>query len=365
MITRPLEDAPSYYGNGFTALQLNQVSGSRIANNNLFLNGSYAWPATSENNIVDQDPLFISAPAVVNGPIDISATDFSITTNSPAIDAGDPSYTPENDFLGNSRPAANAILSSSFENSVDGWSTFGPATIQTIGNTSQTGNSSLLTTERSESWHSPKLVLDNLLTVGETYTFYVWVRLAQGVSGTSQLTIKNTTLNTFTNLTSVTDSSDQEWTLLTGDYTYGSADNLFVYVKGPTMDDGGGDYFIDDFSLMPQGSPAVDFSNVDDIVDIGAYEFIGNSLSAISPVDSNSNFILYPNPASDRLQISNLLKKDIVLVYDLFGKTYKLSQTHHQQTRTIEVSNLSTGLYILKIINPSKNKTQTLRFIKH
>jgi parallel beta-helix repeat protein len=365
VITRPLEDTPSYYENGFTALQLNQVSGSRIANNNLFLNGTYAWPATSENNIVDQDPLFVLSPAVVNGPIDISATDFSITPNSPAIDAGDPSYSPIYDFLGNSRPiVSTAISSSSFENSTGGWSAFG-SSVELSQEVSKTGNSSLLTSNRTLNWHSPKLVLDNLLTVGETYTFYVWVKLAQGVSGTSQLTIKNTTLNTYTNLTSVTASSDQEWTLLTGDYTYGSADNLFVYVKGPTMDDGGGDYFIDDFSLMPQGSPAVDFSNVDDIVDIGAYEFLGNSLSAISPSDSNSDFILYPNPASDRLQISNLLKSDIVLVYDLFGKTYKLSQTHYQQTRTIEVSNLSTGLYILKIINPSKNKIQTLRFIKH
>ena len=368
VITRPLEDAPSYYENGFTALQLNQVSGNRIANNNLFLNGSYAWPATSENNIVNQDPLFVSSPSVVNGPIDISATDFSITLNSPVIDAGDPSYTPENDFLGNSRPIAfNAISSSSFENSTGGWSAFG-STVGLSQDVSKTGNSSLLTSNRTLNWHSPKLVLDNLLTVGETYTFYVWVKLAQGISGTSQLTIKNTTLNTYTNLTSVTASSDQGWTLLTGDYSYGSDDNLFVYVKGPPIIqgfDGDGDYFIDDFSLMPQGSPAVDFSNDDDIVDIGAYEFLGNSLSAISSSDSNSDFILYPNPATDRLQISNLLKRDIVLVYDLFGKTYKLSQTHHQQTRTIEVSNLSTGLYILNIINPSKNKTQTLRFIKH
>ena len=182
--------------------------------------------------------------------------------------------------MGNSRPAANAISSSSFENSTGGWSAFG-STVELSQEVSKTGNSSLLTSNRTLNWHSPKLVLDNLLTVGETYTFYVWVKLAQGVSGTSQLTIKNTTLNTYTNLTSVTASSDQEWTLLTGDYTYGSADNLFVYVKGPTMDDGGGDYFIDDFSLMPQGSPAVDFSNVDDIVDIGAYEFLGNSPSAI------------------------------------------------------------------------------------
>ena len=330
------------------------------------MNGSYAWPATSENNIVDQDPLFISAPAVVNGPIDISATDFSLTTNSPAIDSGDPNYTPVYDFLGNSRPVAlNAISYSSFENSIGGWSAFGPTTVQTSVNAAKTGNTSLLTSNRTTDWHSPKLVLDNLLTLGETYTFYVWVKLAQGVSGTSQLTIKNTTSNSYSNLSLETTSSDQEWTLLTGDHPYNSTDNLFVFVKGPPMDDGGGDYFIDDFSLMPQGSSAVDFSNVDDIVDIGAYEFLGNSLSAINPSDSPSDFILYPNPASDRLQISNLLRRDIVVVYDLFGKTYKLFQTHHQQTRTIEVSNLSSGLYILKIINPSKNKTQTLRFIKH
>ena len=174
MITRPLEDAPSYYGNGFTALQLNQVSGSRIANNNLFLNGTYAWPATSENNIVDQDPLFVLSPAVVNGPIDISATDFSITPNSPAIDAGDPSYSPIYDFLGNSRPiVSTAISSSSFENSTGGWSAFG-STVELSQEVSKTGNSSLLTSNRTLNWHSPKLVLDNLLTVGETYTFYVW-----------------------------------------------------------------------------------------------------------------------------------------------------------------------------------------------
>ena len=366
VVTRPLEDAPSYYGNGFTALQLNQVSGNRIANNNLFLNGTYAWPATSENSIVDQDPLFVSSPADVNGPIDISVTDFSLATNSPAIDAGDPNYSTSQDFLGNPRPSTtNAISYSSFENSIGGWSAFGPTTVQTSVNAAKTGNTSLLTSNRTTDWHSPKLVLDNLLTLGETYTFYVWVKLAQGVSGTSQLTIKNTTSNSYSNLTLETTSSDQEWTLLTGDHPYNSTDNLFVFVKGPPMDDGGGDYFIDDFSLMPQGSSAVDFSNVDDIVDIGAYEFLGNSLSAISPSDSNSDFILYPNPTSNRLQISNLLRRDIVVVYDLFGKTYKLSQTHHQQTRTIEVSNLSSGLYILKIINPSKNKTQTLRFIKH
>ena len=366
VVTRSLEDAPSYYQNGFTALQLNNVSGSKIASNNLFVNGTFAWPATSSNNLVDQDPLFISAPAVVNGPIDILVTDFSLATNSPAIDAGDPSYSPSHDFLGNPRPSTtNAISYSSFENSTGGWSAFG-STIQSSESSSKTGNSSLLTSNRTLNWHSPKLVLDNLLTVGETYTFYVWVKLAQGVSGTTQLSIKNTTAtsNQYENLTSVTSSSDQDWTLLTGDYTYTSADNLFVYVKGPTMADGGGDYFIDDFSLVLQGNPAVDFSNIYDIVDIGAYESPGSSLSNGNISQSFSENIVYPNPALGKISISKISRSDIVSVIDLLGKRYQLPQTQQNKLRSIDVSTLSSGLYMLKVINSTNNQIKTLRFLK-
>jgi parallel beta-helix repeat protein len=368
IVTRPLEDAPSFYQNGFTALQLNNVSGSKIATNNLFVNGSYAWPATSSNNLVDQDPLFISAPAVVNGPIDISVTDFSLATNSPAIDAGDPSYSPSQDFLGNPRPSTtNAISYSSFENSTGGWSAFGPATIQTSVNAAKTGNTSLLTSNRTIDWHSPKLVLDNLLTVGETYTFYVWVKLAPGVSGTTQLTIKNTTAtsNQYKDLTLPIDSSNQEWTLLSGDYIYSDAHNLFVYVKGPTIANGGGDYYIDDFSLVPQGVSQVDFSNIDDIVDIGAYESSGSSLSNGNNNQSLSEHIAYPNPTLDRIHISKISKNDIVTVSDLMGKQYRLPQSQQHQTLSIEVSNLSTGLYLLRIVNPTTNQMQTIRFIKN
>jgi len=366
VVTRSLEDAPSFYQNGFAALQLNNVSGSKIASNNLFVNGTYAWPATNSNNLVDQDPLFISAPSVVNGPIDISATDFSLTSNSPAINAGDPSYSPLQDFLGNPRlSTTNAISYSSFENSTGGWSAFG-STIQSSENSSKTGNSSLLTSDRTINWHSPKLVLDNLLTVGETYTFYVWVKLAPGVSGTTQLSIKNTTAtsNQYENLTLVTSSSDQDWTLLSGDYTYASADNLFVYVKGPTIADGGGDYFIDNFSLVLQGNPAVDFSNIDDIVDIGAYEFLDNSLSNEIVSAPIFNTILYPNPALDKISILKISRNDIVSVIDLLGKRYQLPQTQQNKLRSIDVSTLSSGLYILKVINSTNNQIKTLRFLK-
>ena len=61
---------------------------------------------------------------------------------------------------------------------------------------------------------------------------------------------------------------------------YESDYNLFLYVKGPAVENGvGGDYYIDDFSLVPYGSPAVDFQNDNNILDIGAYEYMGSTMS--------------------------------------------------------------------------------------
>ena len=162
----------------WSALQLNDVYGTRIALNNIIVNGTYAWPATEENNLINIDPLFIFAPETVDGPIDMSGTDFSLTSESPAIDAGNTGYSPINDIEGNLRPSSSAISSSSFENSTGGWTAFGSTiTIETSSNASLTGEKSLLTTGRTENWHSPRIILNDLLTVGESYTFYIWVKL--------------------------------------------------------------------------------------------------------------------------------------------------------------------------------------------
>ena len=80
--------------NEFSALQLNNVYGTRVAVDNIIVNGTYAWPATESNNLIDVDPMFNSAPETVNGPLTIEGTDFSLMEGSPAINAGNPSYSP-------------------------------------------------------------------------------------------------------------------------------------------------------------------------------------------------------------------------------------------------------------------------------
>ena len=187
--------------NEFSALQLNNVYGTRVAVDNIIVNGTYAWPATESNNLIDVDPMFNSAPETVNGPLTIEGTDFSLMEGSPAINAGNPSYSPSHDINGNPRPvSASAIASTSFENATGGWTAFG-ATIETTSEQSLSGERSLFTTDRTANWHSPRIVLNNLLDQGETYTFYVWVKLADGETGTSQLTIKDTDQNEYYNLT--------------------------------------------------------------------------------------------------------------------------------------------------------------------
>ena len=364
--------------NLFSAIELPNISGSRPVLNNIFLNGKLPsddngvpYNFISCCNMIDVDPLFTQVPSSVNGAIDISQANFELTENSPAINAGDSNYSPSDDFLSNPRPAlANAISYSSFENSFGGWSQFGSPTLTSTTETSKSGDYCLSVTNRTANWHSPKLVLDNLLDVGETYTFYVWVKLASGGSGNAQITIKNTALNTYTSVTTSTAVNDQGWTLLTGDFTYPSNDPMFAYVKGPNVGDGVvSDFYIDDFTLVPQGSAEVDFSNINgnDIVDIGAYEFINATAGVWDNDTQDGHVFLYPNPANNQITISKYTANDQIEVMDLLGKYYQLPNKEHtlNKTLTLDVSSLSTGIYLLKIRNQYTNSFQTLKFLKH
>ena len=364
--------------NLFSAIELPNISGSRPVLNNIFLNGKLPsddngvpYNFISCCNMIDVDPLFTQVPSSVNGAIDISQANFELTENSPAINAGDSNYSPSDDFLSNPRPAlANAISYSSFENSFGGWSQFGSPTLTSTTETSKSGDYCLSVTNRTANWHSPKLVLDNLLDVGETYTFYVWVKLASGGSGNAQITIKNTALNTYTSVTTSTAVNDQGWTLLTGDFTYPSNDPMFAYVKGPNVGDGVvSDFYIDDFTLVPQGSAEVDFSNINgnDIVDIGAYEFINATAGVWDNDTQDGHVFLYPNPAKNQITISKYTANDQIEVMDLLGKYYQLPNKEHtlNKTLTLDVSSLSTGIYLLKIRNQYTNSFQTLKFLKH
>ena len=364
--------------NLFSALELQNISGSRNASNNIFLNGKLPsddngvpYNYVSCCNMIDVDPLFNSVPTVVNGAIDISLTNFELSASSPAIDSGNPNFSPLNDINGNLRPENDndAVSSTSFENSTDGWVPWG-ATLSLSADAAQSGSNSLYVSGRTANWHSPRIYLDNLLTLGETYTFYVSVKLTPGSSGTADLTIRSDIAGSDPLYNSLLSSSvtvsDESWTQLSGDYTHDSEpDSFWFYVKGPSaVNEEAASFYIDDFSLVLQGSGPLDFSNSENIVDIGAYEYIDPSLN-ISTVGSNllESFI-YPNPATNKVTISGINSKTTVIIVDLNGKKYDLTKIIQMESNSasIDVRSLKSGLYFIKV--QRKNKSRTFKLLK-
>ena len=383
----------------FFAMQLqnqNESGTVKVANNNIFVNGKlpgytnsvnkyivHSW-VRDNNQIINDidfndsnhvDPIsFINAPAIVEGPINMSGTDFNLQSDSPAKDAGDQKNTPAFDILGNPRPIVqdntNVISSSSFEAASDGWTNFGNITVSQSTETAKTGGRSLKTSGRTVNYHSPRIFLNDLLTVGETYSFYVWVKLAEG-SGPVQLVVKSTVNAatetgedqiTYTNLASETATANG-WVQLKDDYTHTQNDQSFLYVKGPSIsNEQGVDYFIDDFSLVTQGTGEVDFTDTGNVVDIGAYEYQAGLSISDNPMLPKTVYA-YPNPTKDILTLINLTTQESVGVYDLLGSKQSIEQERNAERLKLNVSNLKRGLYFINV-SKSNGDTKAIRFIK-
>jgi len=129
-----------------------------------------------------------------------------------------------------------------------------------------------------------------------------------------------------------------------------------------------------DFTLSV-GSPAIDSGNnnfipsgiTEDLnfnprifnttVDMGAYEF-NNTLNVIDFDIIAEEIIVYPNPTSSILNIKSKQEVETVTIYSILGK-----EVLKAETKTIDVSNLAQGVYVMKII--SKDKSETVkRFLK-
>ena len=368
--------------NNYSALELFNVEGSRFVNNNIFVKGSISWGENNPSNMIDVSPEFVNptelsddASVMSDWETYMDNVDFSLQSTSPAINAGMPEYSPQIDILGNSRPILpeNIQSSSSFETSFDGWAKWSNDVsnndILLSQQESKYGNKSLKVVGRTKNWHSSKFDLSNLV-VDKNYTIYLWVKNTQP-TGTAQLTVRETVgANvSYNNITNPIEINNNEWTLLSADYTHTQNDDSFLYVKGPPVVDGVGvDYFIDNFSLVSQGSPEVDFSSVGNIVDIGAYEYIEPSLSIDewgNEMKSHHDVTLFPNPVLNELHLINLDLQSKIKIVDITGRKFdvKAIQNQKQQGIKVNLSHLKSGTYFIQILS-EKGTAKSFKIIK-
>ncbi len=356
--------------------------GEKIATNNIFVTGTVAYPGNqTPENMINISPQFVNPPDLSDDANEIEDwetymdnVDFSLLATSPAINAGMSEYSPLSDILGNARPILpeNIQSSSSFESSFDGWVNWSNDSssneIQLSEQASKHGNKSMKVFGRTKNWHSAKFDLSSLV-VDENYTIYLWVKNTQP-NGTAQLIVRETIDGTasYNNITSPIEISSNEWTLLIADYTHQNYSD-FLYVKGPPVVNGTGvDFFIDNFSLVSQGSPEVDFNTVDDIVDIGAYEYIEPSLGIDewgNEIKSHHDITLFPNPVSNELHLINLDLQSKIKIVDISGRKYdvKAIPNLEQQSVKINLSHLKSGTYIVQVLS-EKGMTKSFKIIK-
>lgn len=105
------------------------------------------------------------------------------------------------------------------------------------------------------------------------------------------------------------------------------------------------------------------------------YEYIGNgaqngfqfwdTLLGVEDFKVGSNFNLYPNPSDSvlNIELKNGISNGNLEVYDMLGKQVITQNFNSDSLSSIDVKNLKSGLYLIKI--SFEGNTETKRFIKN
>lgn len=77
------------------------------------------------------------------------------------------------------------------------------------------------------------------------------------------------------------------------------------------------------------------------------------AVSSVNELSKNNDFLVYPNPATSNITINNKSNNTItdVKIIDLLGNEVKNTTFMNVTNQTIDISNLTKGIYIVNILN--------------
>ena len=113
-------------------------------------------------------------------------------------------------------------------------------------------------------------------------------------------------------------------------------------------------FFFDVQTDATEADPVLDVFDVDDFV-------FGEFASLSTKNVSLSDFTVYPNPATDFVNINSADTIDSYRIYDLTGRVVKRSSPYSNNFR-IDVTSLNKGVYLVKL--NSGDKTGSIKLIK-
>lgn len=138
--------------------------------------------------------------------------------------------------------------------------------------------------------------------------------------------------------------------LLATSYSYSQSGVIVSYYDGTTQNftvqATGKLYFSSDYLMIKtDNSPATPIALPVSIIKKITFD---STLATPSFGENKHNLVLYPNPGSESIQIkSDLFEELDVKIYSLTGQLVK--QGNYQSSQNIDVSNLSSGLYLVQV----------------
>lgn len=92
---------------------------------------------------------------------------------------------------------------------------------------------------------------------------------------------------------------------------------------------------------------------------IDNFSFEGTAPTTIENKEISENITIYPNPTKNSINLTGLSYKSNVNIYDLTGKLL-IKETSNISNKTINVSNLASGIYIVEIETSKGKQTKQL-----
>ncbi|WP_210479633.1 endo-1,4-beta-xylanase [Naasia sp. SYSU D00948] len=156
-------------------------------------------------------------------------------------------------------PAAGPVLSSDFEDGLDGWVPRGDAqgdpTVTLTTEEKHGGAQAALVSNRTSQGDGIGHDVTGLMQPGVTYEITAWVKMAAGAgSDDIWLSMQRTSggSTSFDTVGQFADVTSGEWRQVTATYQMPAADTAFVYFETSYTDGGAGSFLLDDVVIQPQ-----------------------------------------------------------------------------------------------------------------
>ncbi len=118
------------------------------------------------------------------------------------------------------------------------------------------------------------------------------------------------------------------------------------------------------YDLMdPSGNTTVSNSTTTITIPAGQFRILGNKQAEALSIDEEIllGFSIYPNPATTSFHVSTNVSD--IEIYDLTGKLVKSFKGEFNRTDSFDISQLNTGMYIVKVEN-NNNQIKTTKLVK-